>query len=195
MLSVTVLSIARGWSQQMAVTRVRCVFVSGVPLGQLGLMWRHRKEMVKLMQEMKKVDAGNTIRKVKYVQKTEKQHRPSVVELADKIVWLAPTFQKFEANRWFAGPLFITMRLCQSSMMLLFNKQSHQAVRPTVPSPPPRVAHTRHRSESSQLQMGRVVHITGICVRLVANRDMRATKFQVPPEAIVSGAFKPNDFI
>ena len=91
-------------------------------------MYPHRKNIEKMMREIKQEDQRRgTIVRVKDVRQSEKQRRPSIVDLARSLQWLVPRFEPYEPERWWMGAFNIILRLCQSSMMVVFRDQAIQA--------------------------------------------------------------------
>ena len=91
-------------------------------------MYPHRKNIEKMMREIKQEDQRRgTIVRVKDVRQSKKQRRPSIVDLARSLQWLVPRFEPYEPERWWMGAFNIILRLCQSSMMVVFQDQAIQA--------------------------------------------------------------------
>ena len=94
---------------------------SGVPLLIVGLMYPRRTQIQELMRDTKRRETTNTASPVQ-------RDGSSIVNLTNEFRWLLPRFESFEPDRWYFGPCFLILRLCQSSTMVIFRRQTIQAV-------------------------------------------------------------------
>ena len=90
-------------------------------------MLPHREGIHQLMHAIiQEGEQSNTLVQIRGGQ-SGKHRRGSIVALSDSLRWLVPKFYKYNPGRWWAGPLSLVLRLCATSMMIVFQKQSIQA--------------------------------------------------------------------
>ena len=95
----------------------------------VGLMFPHRHGIVKIMSNIQESDdAQDTLATIEEVRTKKKTRRASIEDLAVSLQWLESKFEQFQSNRWWFGSLSIVIRLCQSSLMVVFQNQAIQSI-------------------------------------------------------------------
>ena len=101
---------------------------AGVPLLLVVLIYPKREQIKKILTDIKEQDRKtHTVTTVTEVVASKRRQRASIVELSASVHWLVPKFEKFEPECWGYGAFALVLRLCQSSMMVMFDDQSIQA--------------------------------------------------------------------
>ena len=101
---------------------------AGVPLLLVGLLYPKRGEIKKLLIDIQEQDQKtNTVTTVADIRASKTRQRASIVGLTNSIQWLVPKFEKFQPESWWFGAFALMLRLCQSSMMVVFDDQTIQA--------------------------------------------------------------------
>ena len=94
-----------------------------------GIMYTHRQKIDIMLHKMKQHDDSTrtmtTVDQLRSVPK--RQQRKSIVNLAVSLEWLVAEFEDFREKRWWFGPFRLVMRLCQSSLLVVFPHQTIQA--------------------------------------------------------------------
>ena len=94
---------------------------SGVPLLIVGLMYPRRTQIQELMRDKKRREDMDTVSSVQ-------SDGSSIANLTNELLWLLPRFESFEPDRWWWGTFSLAMRLCQSSLLVIFYNQTIQTV-------------------------------------------------------------------
>ena len=110
------------------------------------IMFRHRSETKQIIEGFKKHDSQHkgftTTMELAHIANHSatdtaaesppavrvKKHRPSLITKAADFAWLASKFDKFQGHCWWTSTFLISMRLLQTSAMLLLESSSVQAV-------------------------------------------------------------------
>ena len=101
---------------------------AGVPLLLVTLLYPKREQIKKILTDIEEQDLKtHTVTTVKEIVASKRRQRASIVELSESIRWLVPKFEKFQPACWWFGAFALVLRLCQSSMMVMFENQSIQA--------------------------------------------------------------------
>ena len=102
---------------------------AGVPLLLIAIIYPRREQINKLLTDIIEQDEKtNTVTVVRDIRATtQRSQRASIVRLSTTIEWLAPKFQQFLPECWYFGAIALVLRLCQSSMMVVFDNQRIQA--------------------------------------------------------------------
>ena len=86
------------------------------------LIYPKREQIKKILTDIKEQDRKtHTVTTVTEVVASKRRQRASIVELSASVRWLVPKFEKFEPECWWFGAFALVLRLCQSSMMVVFH--------------------------------------------------------------------------
>lgn len=99
-----------------------CRVVAGVPLLMFALMYPHRSQIQTLMEAVKAQDARRSS-----VTSVKRMKRASLAEIQTKLSWLIKKFKDYQPACWSHGIVVLVTRLCQTSLMVLCEKQATQA--------------------------------------------------------------------
>ena len=101
----------------------------GIPLLMFALMYPNRHGIRNLMEAAKKQDEANSrVTSLKRMTSSRrdihKEHRKSSIQMIlANILWLSKKFKNFRGDRWWMGIVVLVVRLCQTSLMVLCQKQ------------------------------------------------------------------------
>ena len=95
----------------------------------VGLMFPHRHGIIKIMTNLQGADdVHHTLTTIEEVRTKKKKRRASIEDLAVSLQWLESKFEQFQSDRWWFGSFSIVIRLCQSSLMMVFQNQAVQSI-------------------------------------------------------------------
>ena len=98
------------------------VYPIGVPALLFGLMYRQRREIMKLQLAIEEHDKGHahyTSAGTLAKRASVKERRPSIEQAArHTLKWLVKKFEKFKSGQYFMGVVFLVLRLIQTRSVL-----------------------------------------------------------------------------
>ena len=108
------------------------IYPVGVPLLIFTTMYCHRKEINKLQLALKENDSRQTevvsARRLS-AELSIKQRRPSIVASVDgNLSWIVKKFERFNPGRWYTLAFLLTLRILQTSVLVLIPHQNIQVL-------------------------------------------------------------------
>lgn len=122
------LSVRRWWKFYAGL--MIAVYPLGVPLMLFCLMYPNRAEIKRILSALKEHDAksGSLTPVAELRNPSGQRHRPSVANLSINLIWLLPKIKKFRPSCWYMSVLLLSIRLAQTSLMIIFQDQKTQAL-------------------------------------------------------------------
>ena len=106
------------------------IYPFGLPLLMIAVLFPHRADIKSILGVLREQDQRRgTLSTVAELRAPTNPHRrPSVADASTRLMWLLPKVKKFRPSCWYMSVLMLTMRLTQTSLMVIFTEQKTQAM-------------------------------------------------------------------